>query len=428
MDASVRLDSNNQQHTLSNLSLRYQNTRQQSIDFCQLLELEDYSLQAIAETSPPKWHLAHTTWFFETFILKAFVEDFQSINDQYEVLFNSYYNGIGQQHPRDQRGLLSRPSVQEVLHYRQVIDQEIGKLLEDTEHPHYSDILSRVELGIHHEQQHQELFFTDIKYSFFQNPLFPVYHQTPLSQSTSSAYKLSWDEHHGGLSAIGHFRDSFCFDNEQPQHQVMLNDFYLANRLVTNGEYLVFIEDGGYRRPELWLADGWSHAQKNQWNSPCYWLQQEKQWFEFTLHGLQSLDLNRPVVHVSAYEADAYARWAKARLATEFELETAANQQTIKGQFVESKEYHPKMAIDDKQIFGTAWEWTSSAYGPYPNFQADKGAIGEYNGKFMCNQLVLRGGSCVTAKNHIRPSYRNFFYPQDRWQFSGIRLARSANL
>ena len=412
-------------------SLRFQKIRHQSVAYCQPLALEDYGLQAMAETSPPKWHLAHTTWFFETFILKPFVNDYCSPNPQYEVLFNSYYNGIGRQHPRHQRGLLSRPSVEEVLEYRGLIDQQIIDLLNHTDHPHHGEILTRLELGLNHEQQHQELFFTDLKYSFFQNPLYPTYANTALSSTDKPALNRTWIDYQGGLIAVGQQQEDFCFDNELPRHQVMLTPFQLANRLVTNGEFLAFIEDGAYQRPDLWLADAWATVQQHQWRAPLYWLRQDNQWLEYTLHGLAPVDYERPVVHVSAYEADAYARWAEARLASEFELEYAANQQAITGQFItgqfiDNGEFHPQATQQDNQVYGTAWEWTHSAYGPYPNFRAGKGAIGEYNGKFMCNQLVLRGGSCVTSRDHIRSSYRNFFYPQDRWQFSGIRIAQSA--
>lgn len=416
--------------------------RQLSEDFCTPLATEDYGLQAMAETSPPKWHLAHTTWFFETFLLKPFIPHYQPHHPLYETLFNSYYNGIGQQHPRHQRGLLSRPSVAEVITYRARINELILDLLGDANHPNHIDIVQRIRLGIHHEQQHQELFFTDLKYCFFQNPLFPTYSGTPLAHQDPATREPGWMSFQGDIVSVGFHNtgfhstsgqgdrdfcfDGFCFDNELPAHQVLLQSFQLSDRLITNGEFLAFMDDGGYRRPELWLADGWAECQQQGWQAPLYWLQQEGQWLEYTLHGLQPLDLERPVCHISAYEADAFARWRGARLPTEFELEQALSLQPVTGQFVESGEFHPGDA-DGHQLYGTVWEWTSSAYGPYPGYRPAAGAIGEYNGKFMCNQLVLKGGSCVTGRDHIRSSYRNFFYPKDRWQFTGIRLAQSDN-
>jgi ergothioneine biosynthesis protein EgtB len=399
------------------------------LNLCRPLTVEDYGLQAAAETSPPKWHLAHTTWFFETFILKTYIKDYQCVDSHYEVLFNSYYNGIGAQHPRHQRGLLSRPSVQAIEDYRHIVDKHVENLLELEQHPHRKDIQTRVELGLHHEQQHQELLLTDLKYSWFQNPLHPVYCDKPLSAADSPPTTIGWEEYEGGLIDMGHSGDGFCFDNELPRHKAVLAPFALANHLISNKDYLEFILDGGYRDPQWWLADGWTEANRQQWQAPLYWLQQDAQWLEYTLHGLVPLDLQRPVVHVSAYEADAFARWRGARLATEYELESAANSLEPKdnnlSQFIEAGEFHPQAISKRSQLLGTAWQWTSSAYGPYPGFRAADGAIGEYNGKFMCNQLVLRGGSCFTPRDHLRPSYRNFFYPRDRWQVSTIRLARS---
>lgn len=409
---------------------RFLHIRQFSEELCHTLAPEDFGLQAIAETSPAKWHIAHTTWFFETFILKAYADDFTPHHPQFEVLFNSYYNGIGAQHPRHQRGLLSRPSVPEVLDYRHAMNEKIVTLLKDPNHPSRDDILIRVELGLHHEQQHQELFLTDLKYNFFQSPLFPNYAETSLATTQSVANPLQWKVFSGDTVNIGHsdINKGFCFDNETPQHPVIVPAFRLADRLITNGEFLDFIQDGAYEDPRWWLSDGWSSVQSNNWKAPLYWIQRDNKWFEFTLHGLQPLDNQRPVVHISAYEADAFARWYGARLPTEFEMEQALNLSTIKGEFNESREFHPLACEEEgelKQLHGYAWQWTSSAYNPYPGFQAPKGAIGEYNGKFMCNQLVLRGSSCATSKHHARATYRNFFYPQDRWQFTGIRLAHS---
>jgi len=419
---------------ISPLVQRFTDVRQQTLQFCQPLSVEDHGLQAAVETSPPKWHLAHTTWFFETFLLKEYVTDYCSVDARYEVLFNSYYNGIGAQHPRAQRGLLSRPSLEEIHIYRHHVDSHMIDLLSQTNHLHYAEICSRLELGLHHEQQHQELLFTDLKFSWFQNPLYPAYSDAPLQEAqvnkNAKPTPLAWMDYEGGLVDIGHDGEGFCFDNELPRHKAVVNPFALSNRLVCNGEFLEFMNAGGYQDPQWWLADGWAEVNQHGWQSPLYWRQQGSQWYEYTLHGLLPLESNRPVVHISAYEADAYARWRGARLPTEQELELAANQvicnSDMAGQFVDSGQYHPRAAEqNDSQLFGTAWEWTSSAYGSYPGYKPAAGAIGEYNGKFMCNQLVLRGGSCVTSRNHIRPTYRNFFYPRDRWQFTGIRLANS---
>jgi len=409
----------------SALTQQFMITRHQSLNFCAPLTIEDYGLQAIAETSPPKWHLAHTTWFFETFLLKPFVRNYQPFHPLFEHLFNSYYNGIGSQHARNQRGLLSRPGLDEVLDYRTHVDAKITDLIADNNHPNRDRIAALIQLGINHEQQHQELLFTDIKYSFFQNPLYPAYSTTPLPKTTETLNTLGWMQFGGDIVTAGYQGDAFCFDNEQPAHQVVLPPFQLANRLITNGEFQAFIDDGGYQRPELWLADGWAECQQQQWCAPLYWVSEAGQWLEFTLHGLQKLDPARPVCHISAYEADAFARWSDARLPTEFELEQALKLEPIAGQFVDLGEFHPGIAVNKHQLYGTAWEWTSSAYNPYPGYRASNDAIGEYNGKFMCNQLVLKGGSCVTSQSHLRHSYRNFFYPKDRWQFSGIRLAKN---
>ena len=406
---------------------RYRDTREQSLAFCEPLATEDYGLQAEAFTSPPKWHLAHTTWFFETFLLKPFQEGYQTPEPRYEVLFNSYYNGIGAQHPRSRRGLLSRPTVMEVSDYRQHVDMGIERLLAETGHPARADILERVTLGIEHERQHQELFFTDLKYSLAVNPLLPTYVEGPVT-GNSDAVVQSWHAFEGGLLETGFNGQGFCFDNELPRHRNYVEPFELAGRLVTNGEFAVFIADGGYRRPVLWLADGWEAVQTQGWAAPHYWLERDGQDLEYTLHGLQPrIDAN-PVCHVSGYEADAFARWANARLPTEHEWELAAATAAAPEGGVDTGHYHPQPAADEsglRQLYGECWQWTQSAYSPYPGYRASPGAIGEYNGKFMSSQWVLRGGSCVSKADHVRSSYRNFFYPPDRWQFSGIRLARS---
>jgi ergothioneine biosynthesis protein EgtB len=416
---------------LTPLQQRFRATREQSVSACRPLAADDYCLQAEAFTSPPKWHLAHTSWFFETFILKPFARGYRTPEPLYEVLFNSYYNGVGEPFPRPRRGLLSRPTVEEVLAYRRHVDGCMLELLAQGEHPERDVIYSRSLLGIEHEQQHQELFFTDLKYALACNPLLPAY--TPLPdrgpQRPAAQASANWLGFEGGLTVIGYHGGGFAFDNEGPRHRVFLEPYALACRLVTNGEYLDFMVDGGYRRPELWLADGWATLQQAGWRCPHYWLERDGQWLEYTLHGLLPLQHDQPVCHISAYEADAYARWAGARLPTEMEWEAAAAQRPVDTAGVDDGVYHPQ-ACDDgaglRQLYGDLWQWTSSSYQPYPGFQPAAGAIGEYNGKFMCNQLVLRGGSCVSKAEQLRPSYRNFFYPRDRWQFSGVRLARDA--
>lgn len=413
---------------LTHLRTMYSDVRQQFEDYCAPLEIEDYGLQAVAETSPAKWHLAHTSWFFETFILKPFMPGYRTQNPAFEYLFNSYYNGIGAQFPRPNRGLLSRPTVNQVYDYRRAIDDAMLRLLESacggSEAGDLETIATRTEMGLQHEMQHQELFFTDLKYNLAQNPLCPVYVDAPGHQEPPAAVDLAWHCHEGGIFKFGaEDENGFCFDNETPRHRVFLEPFELANRPVTNADVLAFIEDGGYQQPALWLADGWGKVQAEHWQHPLYWRQQDGEWFEFTLHGLKPLAMNGIACHLSAYEADAIARWFNARLPTEFEWEAVAQRQPVKGHFVDSRHYHPQAPISDT-LFGSVWQWTSSAYAPYPGYKPAAGAIGEYNGKFMCNQLVLRGGSCVTDPRQVRASYRNFFYPPDRWQFSGVRLAK----
>jgi len=414
----------------------YRDTRAQSLAFCAPLDNEDYALQAEAFVSPPKWHLAHTTWFFETFLLKPFLEAYASPDPRYEMLFNSYYNGIGEQFPRPRRGLLSRPTVAQVLDYRTHVDEAMAGLLSLQSHRDRDTILARATLGVEHERQHQELFFTDIKYSLAINPLLPTYVEARFDKATDTL-PLQWCRYDGGLVETGFDGQGFCFDNELPRHKTFVENFELANRLVSNGEYQQFIDDGGYRRPELWLADGWATVQAQSWQAPHYWLQRDGAALEYTLHGVQPRLAATPVCHVSGYEADAYARWTGARLPTEAEWETAAadaaaadaaaaGTAAIGG--VDEGYYHPRATGQEdglQQLYGNCWQWTRSAYSPYPGFSASPGAIGEYNGKFMSNQWVLRGGSCVSKAGQLRPSYRNFFYPQDRWQFSGIRLARN---
>lgn len=388
----------------SKLARRYRCVRDRSLRLCEPLVIEDYGVQPMPDASPPKWHLAHTTWFFETFLLKPYLPNYRLFNAGFEYLFNSYYNGVGKQFPRAERGNLSRPTVAEVLDYRRHVDRAMEELLE-----RYGDeIETRAVLGLHHEQQHQELLLTDAKYNLGHNPLHPAYRDDWPKPGERCAPELSFAGFGGGVAEIGALSDErFAFDNETPRHRVFLEPYELANRLVTNGEYLAFMEDAGYERSELWLADAWARLRSgNGWNSPLYWRRKEDGWHEYLLTGLAPLDLDAPVIHVSYYEADAYARWSGARLPTEQEWEVGAA--------------HGERLT---QISDGAWQWTSSAYAPYPGYRPLPGALGEYNGKFMSNQMVLRGGSCVTPDGHVRPSYRNFFYPGDRWQFSGIRLA-----
>jgi ergothioneine biosynthesis protein EgtB len=418
----------------------YKRVRQQSLELCEPLETEDFELQADAFVSPIKWHLAHTSWFFETFILKN-IPDYQVFHPQFEHLFNSYYNAVGKQYPRDKRGLMSRPTVQEVKAYRQYIDQKLITLLNNSARIDSAQA-ELITLGLNHEQQHQELMLTDLKYNLSFNPLYPIYAkakfplgQAPDNDQNKAIEPLLFIEFGGGIYNFGHKGVGFSFDNETPRHQTLVNDFAIANRLISNEEFCLFIDAGGYQDPQYWLADGWAWVEKNNINGPLYWhLESEEgssaQRYEFRLTGYGKLHPQQPVTHVSFYEADAYARWAGKRLPTEYEWEVASKKRAIRGNFIDSKSYHPlqldSTAVNEKdvgQLFGNCWQWTQSSYAPYPGFKAPLGAVGEYNGKFMCNQMVLRGGSCVTPKDHLRTTYRNFFYPQDRWQFTGIRLA-----
>jgi len=409
---------------------RYREIRQLSETLCDTLEPEDCCIQSMPDVSPTRWHLAHTTWFFESFVLSK-LPNYSPAADQYAYLFNSYYNAVGEQFPRDRRGLLSRPTVEDVFGYRRSIDHRMRILLEEGTPPDL-ELNGILELGLHHEQQHQELILTDIKHVFSCNPLFPTYRPgewTPPGKVNS----LAWIEFDEGIQWLGHTGDGFAYDNESPRYRVFLENFELANRLVTCGEYLAFIDDGGYRRPELWLSAGWQAVGENGWNAPLYWIEQEGQWQHFTLAGLMPIDPSRPVCHVSYFEADAYARWAGARLPTEAEWENASLRAPLQGNFVDvllsnGTAIHSAAACgEDKslsQMLGDVWEWTASSYAAYPGYQPDAGALGEYNGKFMCNQYVLRGGSCATSSDHIRRTYRNFFPTDARWQFSGIRLAK----
>lgn len=408
------------------LAEHYAAVRRSSEALCQPLAPDDYGLQAIPDVSPAKWHLAHTSWFFETFLLKPFLTGYRPYHPLYERLFNSYYEQVGAPFPRSQRGLLSRPTTEDIYRYRAQVDEAMDTLLSSTEEPRWPEVAARVGLGCHHEQQHQELLLTDIKYNFSINPLRPAYRSDLPETGSSTPAALTWIEQPGGVQEIGHDGNGFCFDNETPRHRLLLATCALGSRLITNNEFLEFIEAGGYQRPEYWLADGWRVAREKAWQAPLYWEKTDTRWQVFTLAGLRELMEHEPVCHVSFYEADAFARWAGKRLPSEGEWEAVAQREAVAGNLRETGILHPAPVTGEArpaQLYGDVWEWTRSSYAPYPGYRPAAGALGEYNGKFMVNQLVLRGGSCVTPANHVRPSYRNFFYPADRWQFSGIRLA-----
>jgi ergothioneine biosynthesis protein EgtB len=419
---------------------RYRTVRAFTERMCEGMEAEDFVIQSMPDVSPTKWHLAHTTWFFEAFVLQAHVAEYEPLNSEYNFLFNSYYNTAGEQFCRPRRGQLSRPTVKEIFAYRRYVDEHMEDLIQSwADEGRLDDILHTVTLGTHHEPQHQELMATDIKHVFSMNPLRPAWHARPTDGPATGVPALQWLGYPGGLAQIGYEGPDFHFDHEGKRHQVHLEPYELASRLVTNGEFLAFMEDEGYKRPELWLSMGWAAVREhqldeNEWerlDKPLYWYRDGDAWWQYTLAGPRPVHPDEPVVHVSYYEADAYSRWAGARLPTEPEWEAASADADVRDDaFSDAFTFHPRSLKSTAtpgrlhQMFGTVWEWTSSAYGAYPGFKPWAGAAGEYNGKFMANQLVLRGGSCATSSDHIRPSYRNFFHAADRWQFMGFRLAR----
>jgi ergothioneine biosynthesis protein EgtB len=404
------------------VSQRYRDVRADTESLAAPLAIEDYVVQSMPDASPAKWHLAHVSWFFENFVVAPYARGYARFHPQFGYLFNSYYETVGTFFPRLQRGLLSRPSVEDVYRYRAHVDRAIADVIDTVGEKCWGEVSRRIELGLHHEQQHQELLLTDIKHLYSINPLRPAY-RAPLADAGRPVRAAGWVEFPGGIREIGHAGDEFAFDNETPRHRVFLEPFRVADRPVTNGEYLAFIDDRGYERAEFWLSEGWWAVKERGWEAPFYWERIDGEWWHMTLAGMRPVDAHEPVCHVSYYEADAFARWAGKRLPTEAEWEIAAAEAPCAGNFRESGRLHPAPADGTTQLFGDVWEWTSSSYSPYPGYKPLGGALGEYNGKFMVNQLVLRGGSCVTPASHIRATYRNFFYGPDRWQFMGVRLA-----
>ena len=421
---------------MANLAEHYSQTRRFTEHLCEPLAVEDFVVQSMPDASPTRWHLAHTAWFFETFVLARWEANYRPANAAFQVLFNSYYNGVGEAFPRVRRGLLTRPTVAEVFEYRHAVDERMARLLQslgdDGSRDGSQEMASVIELGINHEQQHQELMLTDIKHAFSCNPLFPAYRQSPAGTSPSKPEPGGWSSFDGGVVEIGYAGRMFAFDNERPRHKTFVQPFQIRNRLATNREFLEFMNDGGYRRPELWLSLGWSTLREQQWAAPLYWIERDGSWHEFSLGGLRPLNLDEPACHVSYFEADAFARWSGARLPTEAEWEHAASPldlsgSFVDGSFVESEHYHPAPVDGETglaQMYGEVWQWTASPYAAYPGYAPLPGTLGEYNGKFMCNQYVLRGGSCASPASHLRATYRNFFPPDARWQFTGFRLAR----
>lgn len=403
-------------------------TRRRSEALCAPLSDADQSVQSMEDASPAKWHLAHTTWFFETFLLRDHLPGYEPFDPRFFYLFNSYYEHEGERHPRPRRGMLTRPSASDILAFRTHVDRALEALIDGAGDGDVARVAELIELGINHEQQHQELLLTDILHLFAQNPLLPAYREGgPPPPGPREAAAESWSSFEGGIVRVGHEGKGFAYDNEGPAHEVLLRPFRLADRLVTNGDWLEFIGDGGYETATLWLSDGWTRVNEEGWRAPLYWRLEDGGRRQMSLWGLREIEADAPVCHVSYYEADAFARWAGKRLASEFEWELAARDLAPEGNLAGSGELRPvpagHAASGPRQMFGDVWEWTASPYGAYPGFAPAEGAVGEYNGKFMCNQFVLRGGSCATPERHVRATYRNFFYPHQRWQFMGLRLA-----
>ena len=412
------------QQAVGSLAERFSDVRCFTERFVAHLAPEDLMVQSMPDASPAKWHLAHTTWFFETFLLSEYLPSYRPYDPEFRTVFNSYYKGIGKHPVRGTRGSFSRPTLDRVLAYRAYVNEAMQRLIA-------ADVPGTAELivlGLNHEQQHQELILTDIKHAFWSQPLRPAFSDRQDVIRSSSAAHPGWTSVPGGTVEVGYAGSAFAFDNELPRHSVLLQPFKLSNRLVTNREYLEFMKDGGYRRPELWLSDGWDAVNLQGWDAPFYWEGEGDRWQTFTMNGMQEVDPEEPVCHVSYFEADAYARWTGARLPLETEWEHVAEAVAVQGNFADSGAFHPRVARGDglQQLYGDVWEWTGSAYLGYPGFRPAVGSVGEYNGKFMCNQFVLRGGSCATPQSHIRATYRNFFPPHARWQFMGIRLAADA--
>jgi ergothioneine biosynthesis protein EgtB len=405
---------------------RYAEVRRRSTTLVAPLGPEDMQVQSMPDASPTKWHLAHTTWFFETFVLARFAAGYEAVSPEYAFLFNSYYDSVGAHHARAARGLVTRPTLQEVFEYRTRVDAALTKLIGQIDDARWGDVADLVILGTHHEEQHQELILTDAKHALWSSPRRPSYSPERAARS-STPPPLRWIARDEGLAWVGHEGDGFAFDNEFPRHRVFLEAFEIASRQVTNAEYREFVDDGGYRRPELWLSDGFATVLREGWRAPLYWEPRDGTLHQFTMSGLVPLDPGAPVKHVSYYEADAYARWARARLPTEQEWESIAGGAPVDGNLLDTGHLSPRPAASNagiEQIFGDTWEWTASPYVAYPRYRPWTGSLGEYNGKFMVNQMVLRGGSCFTPRAHVRASYRNFFPPSTRWQMSGLRLAR----
>jgi ergothioneine biosynthesis protein EgtB len=412
----------------STLERQYRSVRAASTVLAAPLTDADATVQSMPDASPAKWHLAHTSWFFEAMVLAPNSSRYRVFDDRFNYLFNSYYESVGARQPRALRGLLSRPTLEDVLTYRNHVDAAMTELFKQAP---AQDVLAIIELGCQHEQQHQELLLTDILHLFAQNPLRPAYQDSvPLPVESNEKAKPVFKKFAGGLLEIGHDGSGFTFDCERPRHAVRIEPYRLADRLVTNGEWAEFMADGGYRNPLLWLSDGWARVREEGWTAPLYWGAREGEYWTMTLRGAQPVDLDAPVTHVSYFEADAFATWAQRRLPTEAEWEAAAQGLPVNGNLLNSGRLRPKPAPaatgELRQMYGDVWEWTRSAFMPYPRFRPMAGALGEYNGKFMSGQFVLRGGSCVTPEDHVRPTYRNFFAPHARWQFSGLRLAEDA--